>query len=113
MRNKSWTKEQLILAVKKSKSVRSVIKELGLVPAGGNYEQIKRYITEYNLNTKHFTGMTWNKGMRGIGIPRIQLSEIRNHHDNRLENLRILCPNCHSLKPTHRGLNKNKKMPEC
>ena len=25
--------------------------------------------------------------------------------DNRLENLRILCPNCHSLQPTHRGLN--------
>jgi hypothetical protein len=28
--------------------------------------------------------------------------------DNRLENLRILCPNCHSLKPTHRGLNKKR-----
>jgi hypothetical protein len=31
--------------------------------------------------------------------------------DNRLENLRILCPNCHSLKPTHRGLNKRKRSP--
>jgi ssDNA-binding Zn-finger/Zn-ribbon topoisomerase 1 len=29
-----------------------------------------------------------------------------NVHDNRLENIRILCPNCHSLKPTHRGLNR-------
>lgn len=28
--------------------------------------------------------------------------------DNRLENLRILCPNCHSLKPTHRGRNRRK-----
>lgn len=28
------------------------------------------------------------------------------HNDNRLENLRILCPNCHSLQPTHRGKNK-------
>lgn len=27
--------------------------------------------------------------------------------DHRLENLRILCPNCHSLKPTHRGLNRS------
>lgn len=26
--------------------------------------------------------------------------------DNRLVNLRILCPNCHSLQPTHRGLNR-------
>jgi hypothetical protein len=28
------------------------------------------------------------------------------HTDNRLENLRILCPNCHSLQSTHRGRNK-------
>ena len=30
--------------------------------------------------------------------------------DNRIENLRVLCPNCHSLKSTHRGLNRKKKM---
>lgn len=29
--------------------------------------------------------------------------------DNRLENLRILCPNCHSLQPTHRGLNVRRR----
>ncbi|MFL5732145.1 MAG: HNH endonuclease [Chloroflexia bacterium] len=29
-------------------------------------------------------------------------------HDNRLENLRILCPNCHSLRENHRGLSKGK-----
>jgi hypothetical protein len=28
--------------------------------------------------------------------------------DNRLENLRILCPNCHSLQSTHRGLNQKR-----
>ena len=33
-----------------------------------------------------------------------------NRYDNRLENLRILCPNCHSLKPTHRGRNRKKKV---
>lgn len=27
--------------------------------------------------------------------------------DNRIENLRLLCPNCHSLTPTYRGKNKN------
>lgn len=26
--------------------------------------------------------------------------------DHRLKNLRILCPNCHSLQPTHRGRNR-------
>jgi hypothetical protein len=28
-------------------------------------------------------------------------------HDNRLENLRLLCPNCHALTATYRGKNKN------
>lgn len=31
------------------------------------------------------------------------------HFDNRLENLQILCPNCHSLTLNHRGKNINKK----
>lgn len=31
-----------------------------------------------------------------------------NSRDNRLENLRVLCPNCHSLQPTHRGRNRKK-----
>lgn len=30
-----------------------------------------------------------------------------NSKDNRIDNLRVLCPNCHSLKPTHRGRNRN------
>lgn len=33
------------------------------------------------------------------------------HQDNRIENLKILCPNCHSLTPTWKG-RKNKKIPE-
>ncbi len=29
-----------------------------------------------------------------------------NHSDNRIENLTLLCPNCHALTPTYRGKNK-------
>jgi len=29
------------------------------------------------------------------------------HHDNRIHNLRLLCPNCHSLTPTYRGRKKS------
>jgi hypothetical protein len=31
--------------------------------------------------------------------------------DNRIENLRVLCPNCHALTPTYRGKNHYKQPP--
>ena len=31
-----------------------------------------------------------------------------NHMNNDINNLRILCPNCHSLTPNYKALNKNK-----
>ncbi|MFA6553884.1 MAG: HNH endonuclease signature motif containing protein [Candidatus Paceibacterota bacterium] len=156
MSKRSWTKEDLINAAAQSKSVRQVLFKLHLVEAGGNYEQVKKYLKLYNVSIPHFTGMTWNKGLRGHYQPQIPLEKIlttENHyqsyqlknrlfranlkqckceecgwaersidgripveldhingdrHDNRLENLRVLCPNCHSLKPTHRGKNKTK-----
>lgn len=30
------------------------------------------------------------------------------HHDNRRENIELLCPNCHALTPTWRGRNKKR-----
>lgn len=39
----------------------------------------------------------------------VELDHINgDRNDNRLENLRILCPNCHSLQATHRGLNQRR-----
>lgn len=156
-KNKSWSKKDLIKAVKTSTSKRQVIKKLGLVEAGGNYEQIGRYIKLYNLNFSHFLGQASNKGKIIPRMPVYSLKEILvknsnfqsfklkkrlfkegvkeekcemcawskvsidgrvplelDHingdcHDNRLVNLRILCPNCHSLQITHRGKNKRKK----
>lgn len=157
MRTKRWDIKKLRLVVKKSKSVRQVIYNLGLIPAGGNYDQIKKYLKVHNIDTSHFTGQGWNKGMRGIGkliiptkdilrqnsnfqsyklksrlfkegfkfpkceecgwarmgddgrIP-VEIDHINgDRKDNRLVNLRILCPNCHSLKPTHRGKNKKRR----
>ena len=142
-------------AVKQSYSVRMVIQKLGLIPAGGNYDQIRRRIADLSLDIAHFTGKGWNTGSRkrtvvsakplelimvehsltqsyklknrlfavGLKQPKcelcgwaekssdgripVELDHINGFHsDNRLENLRILCLNCHSLQPTHRGRNK-------
>jgi hypothetical protein len=156
MRKRRWTENELKKAVQLSTSVRQVLKRLRLKEAGGNYSQVKKFLELYKINTKHFTGKGWNKGMQGIGKPRRKLEEILRKNtdfqsfklkkrlffaelkpkyceecgwhkmsddgrlpleldhingdskDNRLENLRVLCPNCHSLKPTHRGRNRKK-----
>lgn len=156
MRKRSWTAAQLEKAVENSSSYRQVLQKINLREAGGNYEQIKKYIREQNLITTHFRGKGWSKGLKGKSTPRVSLESILveksffqshklkkrlfklnlktesceecgwskrrqdgtipveldhingNRHDNRLENLRILCPNCHSLKSTHRGRNIGK-----
>ncbi len=151
MKKRTWTEKQLKNAVINSFSLRQVLNKLGLKEAGGNYAQLKKYIREYKLDDSHFKGRGWNKGLVGIGKPRLSLETILvensdfqsfklkkrlfaanlksqhcekcgwaektsdgylpleldhingNRHDNRLKNLRVLCPNCHSLTPTHRG----------
>jgi len=157
-RIRSWTDEELLLAVKESRSYRAVLIKLRLVPAGGNYEQIKKRIHHLSISTKHFTGMGWNVGLQfnpkpatplqellvlggsaqsfvlkkrlfvaGLKQPKcelcgwaekssdgripVELDHINgDRYDNRIGNLRILCPNCHSLQPTHRGRNKKVRL---
>jgi hypothetical protein len=147
-RKRSWTTDQLKVAVEQSTSFRQVLVRLRLRAAGGNYAQLKRYVRDLEVSTKHFTGRGWNRGKRmpprgldevlragtfvqsfrlkkrlfaaGLKSPAceecgwsqrtldgylpLELDHINgDRDDNRLENLRVLCPNCHSLKPTHRG----------
>ncbi|MBI4087771.1 HNH endonuclease [Candidatus Kaiserbacteria bacterium] len=156
-RKRRWSEKQLMAAVRDSSSFRQVLAKIGLVEAGGNYDQVKRYVRELSLDVSHFKGKAWNKGLRGQLRPIIPTAKILvvssnfqsyklkkrlfseglkrasceecgwaqraedgrlpleldhingDRHDNRIENLRILCPNCHSLKPTHRGRNMRRR----
>jgi len=147
---RTWTDKQLTNAVKKSFSYSSTLEKIGLRPTGGNYEQVKKYIKELELDTSHFTGQRWNRGKTFGSKVNLndKLKKDTNHNsnrlrkqlisqgifekkcygcnldkwldnpipleldhingiktDNRIENLRILCPNCHALTPTYRGKN--------
>jgi hypothetical protein len=148
---RKWKVANLKRAVESSTSFRQILVKLHLKPAGGNYEQIKKYINELNLPISHLKGRGWSAGLVGVGRPRIPLDKILisdrpfqsyklkkrlfaaglkpeyceeckwakrtdsghlplelhhingNPHDNRLDNLKILCPNCHSMTDNHRS----------
>ena len=129
-------------AVKEVKSIAGLCRVLGIKPIGGNYKTMHRYLLHYDLDTAHFTGMLWSKGMSlkdttdayaSQEAVKNKLKQLvpyecsfkdcptrqfegnwRNENlvfhmdhingnplDNNLENLRFLCPNCHSQTKTY------------
>jgi len=150
MQFRKYTKEQFIQAVKENYSIRAVLEQLNVKPAGGNYAVARKYIEELGLDTSHFKGQGWSKGKKtgpkrpiedyltnkcsitsyklklrliaegykehkceccGLtewqGKPiSLHLDHINGiHQDNSLDNLQILCPNCHSQTSTYAGKN--------
>ena len=151
-KKRKYTNEELIDAVKNSQSIRSVLKKIGLTPAGGNYENVKKYIDELGIDTSYFLGQsilkrkthsykmrplekvlihkklenTWRLKNRLLaeGIKEHcceqckrtkwqgDLIPLELHHkdgdrtNNTLENIELLCPNCHSLTDNYRGSKK-------
>ena len=63
-RKKKWTEDELVVAVKTSRSIAEVLKKLKLFPRGSNYNTVKEYIVLMNLSTEHFDGKPWMTGLR-------------------------------------------------
>jgi hypothetical protein len=148
----AYTDEQMRDAVRTSRSVAEVLRKLGFEPGGGRQMTLKKRIARLGLDTSHFIGQAWRRGSTNPVVPPKPLAEflvegrlvqtnglkkrlIREgvkqpqceacgrgewngypipleldhingrRDDNRLENLRVLCPNCHAQTETYRGRN--------
>ena len=48
------------------KSIAQVCRNLGLKPVGGNYKTVKNNMEKFGIDTSHFTGQRWNKGLKSL-----------------------------------------------
>lgn len=66
---------------------------------------IRNYLIQEQNNSCSLCG--WNKVHPITGKVPLEIDHIDgDHKNNKEENLRVLCPNCHSLTPHYRALNK-------
>jgi hypothetical protein len=148
--SRRFSDEDLVEAVRAETSVHGVLRRLGYDTSGGMFRFVVSHIRRLDLDTSHFRGQAWARGLkrpskrltpldellvrgstigssslrvrlqtagllpdhcqecglqewRGSPLP-LALDHINGDHtDNRLENLRILCPNCHALTVTWCG----------
>jgi hypothetical protein len=144
---RTWTDDDLINAIKESKTISDVVRKVGLKSNfSGNHQSIRMRIKELDLDISHFSECIHKKLNTSKKIPlskilikdsayknstglkrrlinegiisekcsecdithwngeklSLHLDHINGiNNDNRIENLRLLCPNCHSLTPTY------------
>lgn len=155
--NLKYTKEMLESIVPCVQSWAALLAHFQKKPTGGNYNAFKQRCLKFSVNTSHFKGQGWSKGLTCISsngvsnnkksngdvlrslkngtacglVKAIRLKEFllesgkkyecSNCHltdwfdkpisldidhingtntDQRIENLRFLCPNCHRQTPT-------------
>jgi len=83
----------------------------GLVSGNIGQEGISNYIRKYLFEKHHdkCTKCGWSEIHTITKLIPLQVEHIDgNCHNNKEENLDLLCPNCHSLTPTYGSLNKGK-----
>jgi HNH endonuclease len=150
--DRSATDAELATLVASSRSLAEILRRLGMEPSGTAYRMLKRRIDALSLDVSHFVGSGWRRGASTAVVPTrplreflvdgrlVQTSHLRrrlldegvfrhacascgrerwndrpialeldhingDRRNNRLPNLRLLCPNCHAQTSTYRGRN--------
>ncbi|MFJ8827265.1 HNH endonuclease [Streptomyces sp. NPDC102467] len=145
------TEEALREAVAESRSVKDVVRHLGISNVGGNHTHISRRIAALGIDISHFVskhgkgpgargdvlvlrepcagrtpGGRLRRALLQAGTPEacaaceaatwtgqpipLEVDHINGEWwDNRPENLRLLCPNCHAVTDTYRGRKRGVK----
>ena len=155
-----FSEQEALIQIKdlNNKSVRSILKKLGVPPASftSQYTHIEKIVKHYKVDTSHWLGMAWNRGLtyekkpisiylsnqQSVSSYKLKLRLLKNqikkhqcescsltkwkdqdiplelHHvdgnkfNNALENLELLCPNCHAFTKNYRQQKNKKRQPE-
>lgn len=88
-------------------SLRTRLIESGLYPASLNQRVLKKYLVRRDGEKCSKCG--WTERHPHTGKVPIELEHIDgDSSNNSLANITLLCPNCHSLTPFFRGLNRGR-----
>lgn len=61
---KAYTDVELLSMIKSVSSLSQLIESLGLRPAGGNYNTVRKLLKRLDADTTHWTGKGWSAGMQ-------------------------------------------------
>lgn len=77
-------------------------------------DRLRRRLISAGIKPAYCEECGWSKRTEDGYLP-LEIHHVNgNPRDNRLENLQVLCPNCHSLKPNYRARNrKSARLDKC